>query len=101
MVAGAAFALFALFVVEASAEAADLTAGLRAGADFRAAVFVVVVRVGIIWKMFHGLREATLLCGCFSRDRVVDFLRFRFIHAQNVDEIGDVGILQSFEVCKS
>jgi hypothetical protein len=43
----------------ASAEAADLTAGFRAaGADLRAAVFVDVVRVGIIWEIFHGSQAA-------------------------------------------
>jgi hypothetical protein len=42
----------------ASAEAADLTAGFRAGADLRAAVFVDVVRVGIDLKNFHGSQAA-------------------------------------------
>ena len=41
-----------------SAEAADLTAGFRAGADLRAAVFVDVVRVGIFGKFFHGSQAA-------------------------------------------
>ena len=60
--------------------AADLT-GLRGVAeDLRAAV-LFVVRVGMFFlKIFHGFREATLLCGCFSRHCGMDLLRFRFVH---------------------
>ena len=50
-----AFVLFTPLAAGALAEAADLTAVFRAaGADFRAAVFVDVVRVGIVWKFSHG-----------------------------------------------
>ncbi len=66
---------------------ADLAAVFRAGGDLRAAVFVVVVRLGMFRKFLHGSRAATLLCGYFSRHRSVDFLRLRFIHAEDIDEI--------------
>jgi hypothetical protein len=60
---------------------------LRGGADLRAAVLVVVGRLGIILKFIHGSRAANLRCGCFSRNRRVDLLRLRFVHAEDIDEI--------------
>ncbi len=81
--------LFADLVAGAagSAATADFAAVFRAGGDLRAAVLVVVVRLGMFLKFVHGSRAATLLCGCFSRHGGVDFLRFRFVHAEDIDEI--------------
>ncbi len=76
---------------------------LRAAvAGLRAVVLLLVVLVGMsVSKNYHGLKEATLLCKCFPRDCGVDFLRFRVVHAENIDQIRNVGIPQPFEVSKS
>ncbi len=87
--AGSAFVLFGVLVTEAagSAATADFADVFRAGGDLRAAVLVVVVRLGMFRKFIHGSRAATLLRNCFSRHRGVDFLRLCFIHTENIDEI--------------
>ncbi len=81
--------LLGVLVAEAAGSAATAVfAGVfRAGGDLRAAVLVVVVRLGMFGKFVHGSRAATLLCNCFSRHGGVDFLRLRFIHTENIDEI--------------
>ena len=67
--------------------AAGLTV-LRAAVAGLRAVVLLVVFVGMSFlKFLHGSRAATLLGGYFSRHCGVDFLRLRFVHAQDVDEI--------------
>src|SRR6266705_3108116 len=89
------------------------TAGLRATAGlipagFRVAVLLVVL-VGIIKDLFHGsciLSRASFLRFfflrfLFSRNGIVNFLRFRFVHAKNIYKILHIGIAQSFEIRES
>jgi hypothetical protein len=81
-------AVFTLFAFDVDSAAGAGFAVLLAGAVFRAAVLLVVlVGIGVFLKIFHGSRAATLLCGFFSRHGGMDFLRFRFIHTKNIDEI--------------
>src|SRR5439155_1504106 len=75
------------------------TAGLRATAGFFPAGFrvavLLVVLVGIIKDLFHGsciLSRASFLRFfflrfLFSRNGIVNFLRFRFVHAKNIYKI--------------
>ena len=95
------FAAFAAADFGEGDSAADLTV-LRAAVAGLRAVVLLVVRVGMsVLKFLHGPGEATLLCCYFSRHRSVDLLRLRFVHTQDIDEIRNVGIPQSFEVGKS
>src|SRR6266516_4641086 len=89
------------------------TAGLRATAGFFPAGFrvavLLVVLVGIIKDLFHGsciLSRASFLRFffqrfLFSRNGIVNFLRFRFVHAKNIYKILHIGIAQSFEIRES
>src|SRR5581483_1240409 len=79
-------------------EAGFVAAVLRVAVFFAAVLLVVFVAILISKNLFHGSlgRAGVLRCCFFSRHGRMDFLRLRFIDAEDVHEIRDVRVAQSF-----